>query len=168
VEAANALGGGAVVTLFFPPSDEPLETEADGERSASPPSSVVSPSNPASVLLVDDNDAVRATTALYLRDGGLAVIEAADAAAALRLLGTHRVNAMITDIVMPGEMDGMALAEAARAARPGLPVLLVSGYSERAAEAQQRGFPVIGKPYGLSELERRLRLMIEAPLPASL
>jgi two-component system, NtrC family, sensor kinase len=62
---------------------------------------------------------------------------------------------------MPGEMDGMGLAEAIRAARPSLPVLLVSGFSERVAEAHARGFPVINKPYGLPELERRLRLLVE-------
>jgi CheY-like chemotaxis protein len=118
------------------------------------------------VLLVDDNDAVRATTAIYLRDGGLAVLEADDAAHALRLLETNAVEAVVSDIVMPGEMDGMALADAIRATRPDLPVLLVSGFSERVAVAHARGLPVINKPYGLPELERRLRLLVEPPVAA--
>jgi hypothetical protein len=50
--------------------------------------------------------------------------------------------------------------------RPGLPVLLVSGYSERAAMAHAQGFPVISKPYGLPELERRLRLLVEPQVAA--
>jgi signal transduction histidine kinase len=163
VEAANAAGGGAVVTLYFP--------AVEGE--AEPPLSsieIVSSSAPAAIgaaiLLVDDNEAVRATAAAYLRECGLAVVEAADAASALELLATHRVEALVTDIVMPGEMDGMGLAEAAKASRPHLPVLLVSGFSERAAEAQARGFSVTGKPYSLPDLERRLRVLIEAAAPA--
>jgi two-component system NtrC family sensor kinase len=104
---------------------------------------------------------VRATTAAYLRDGGLAVVEAADAAAALRQLEAGDVDAVVSDIVMPGETDGMGLADTIRAGWPDLPVLLVSGFSERVVEAHARGFPVINKPYGLPELERRLRLLVE-------
>jgi CheY-like chemotaxis protein len=118
------------------------------------------------VLLVDDNEDVRVTTAAYLRDGGLAVLEAGDAAGALRLLETNAVKVVVSDIVMPGEMDGMALAAAIRMMRPSLPVLLVSGFSERAAEAHARGFPVINKPYGLPDLERRLRPLVEPQVAA--
>ena len=120
----------------------------------------------ATVLLVDDNEAVRATTATYLRDGGLAVLEAGDGSGALRLLEDNAVEAVVSDIVMPGDMDGMSLADEIRATRPGLPVLLVSGFSERAAEAHARGFPVLNKPYGLPELERRLRLLVEPQVAA--
>jgi len=158
VEAANAPGGGAVVTLYFP--------AAAGEAAPSPSLvDIVSSSNPtasgAAILLVDDNEAVRATAAAYLRECGLAVLEAADAASALALLAEHPVEALVTDIVMPGEMDGMGLAEMVKASWPRLPVLLVSGFSERAAEAQARGFGVISKPYSLPDLERRLRLLID-------
>jgi CheY-like chemotaxis protein len=163
VEAANAPGGGAVVTLYFP--------AAEGEAESAPSQvDIVSPSAPppsgSAILLVDDNEAVRATAAAYLRECGLAVLEAADAASALALLGAHQVQALVTDIVMPGEMDGMGLVEAARASQPRLPVLLVSGFSERAAEAQARGFGVINKPYSLPDLERRLRLLIDTPAAA--
>jgi signal transduction histidine kinase len=163
VEAANAPGGGAVVTLSFPPAQAPvpaLETEAQGAGAPA------ARSGAATVLLVDDNDAVRATTAAYLRDGGLAVLEAADAPHALRLLEANAVEAVVSDIVMPGEMDGMALADAIRSTLPDLPVLLVSGFSERVAVAHARGFPVINKPYGLPDLERRLRLLVEPQIAA--
>ncbi len=158
VEAANAPGGGAVVTLSFPPAEAPAPALDADPPAASPPVAGV---GAATVLLVDDNDDVRATTAAYLRECGLPVLEAGDAAHALRLLEANTVEAVLSDIVMPGEMDGMGLADAIRAARPGLPVLLVSGFSERAAVAHARGFPVINKPYGLPELERRLRLLVE-------
>jgi len=173
VEAANAPGGGAMVTLAFPPVETPAPApEADAQAasaqaiSAQAVSSPAAGSGSATVLLVDDNDAVRATTAAYLRDAGLAMLEAADAAQALRVLDAGAVDAVISDIVMPGEMDGMGLADAIRATRPGLPVLLVSGFSERTAVAHARGFPVINKPYGLPELERRLRLLVEPQLAA--
>ncbi|MGZ3363129.1 MAG: ATP-binding protein [Caulobacteraceae bacterium] len=158
VEAANAPGGGAVVTLSFPPANvaaPAVETEvqATAHQAAG--------SGGAAILLVDDNEAVRATTAAYLRDGGLTVLEAADATGALRLLEAGGVDAVVSDIAMPGEMDGMGLADAIRATRPGLAVLLVSGFSERVAEAHARGFPVVNKPYSLPELERRLLLLVE-------
>jgi signal transduction histidine kinase/CheY-like chemotaxis protein len=162
VEAANAPGGGAIVTLSFLPAQTPAPVREPGPAPSPPAAGPGS----ATVLLVDDNDEVRATTAAYLRDGGLAVLEAGDAAQALRLLDANAVEALVSDIVMPGEMDGMALADAIRAMRPGLPVLLVSGYSERAAMAHAQGFPVISKPYGLPELERRLRLLVEPQVAA--
>jgi signal transduction histidine kinase len=165
VEAANAPGGGAIVTLFFPPAQTPApHPEADVQASGPAAASA----GAATVLLVDDNDAVRATTATYLRDGGLAVIEAGDAVHALRLLEANAVEAVVSDIVMPGEMDGMGLADAIRETRPDLPVLLVSGFSERAAVALARGFPVINKPYGLPDLERRLRLLVEPQVAAEI
>jgi signal transduction histidine kinase len=159
VEASNAPGGGALVTLSFPPADA-IAPAARPEAPAAPNPQPAS-SGQAVILLVDDNEAVRTTTATYLRDGGLAVLEATNAASALRILETGEVDAVVTDIVMPGEPDGMGLADAVRAGWPGLPVLLVSGFSERVAEAHARGLSVINKPYGLPELERRLRLLVE-------
>src|SRR6185312_9034466 len=129
---ANAPGGGAIVTLSFPPAETPAQAPEAEARAASPAAAGL---GAATVLLVDDDEAVRGAAAAYLRDGGLAVIEAGDAAHALRLLQTHAVEAVVSDIVMPGEMDGMSLADAVRRARPDLPVLLVSGFSERVAVA---------------------------------
>jgi signal transduction histidine kinase len=157
VEAANAPGGGGLVTLSFPPADRPA---ADEEPAAAPFQRQLPVVGLPSILLVDDNEAVRATTAAYLREGGLSVIEAPDAVHALQALETARVEAVVSDIVMPGE-DGMSLAEKIRTRWPGLPVVLVSGFSERAADAQARGFTVINKPYGLADLERRVRDLVE-------
>jgi signal transduction histidine kinase len=157
VEAANAPGGGGLVTLSFPPADCPA---ADAEPASAPFQRQHPVLGLSSILLVDDNDAVRATTAAYLREGGLSVIEAPDAAHALQALETAGVEAVVSDIVMPGE-DGMVLAEKIRVRWPALPVVLVSGFSERAADAQARGFTVINKPYSLSDLERRVRALVE-------
>ncbi len=159
VEAANAPGGGAVVTLLLPPMAQPLPADPS-EAAACPRGDPASMrTGPAAVLLVDDNEAVRATTAAFLRECGLSVIEAGDAAQALRALEAVTVEVVASDIIMPGDMDGIALAQTIRSRWPGLPVLLVSGYSERVAEAQARGLAVVGKPYSLPDLERRLRGM---------
>ena len=68
---------------------------------------------------------------------------------------------------MPGSMDGAALARTIRRSWPSLPVLLVSGYSDSAAEARRLGVAVVPKPYELSELERIIRAMAAGhPAPA--
>ena len=157
VEAANAAGGGGQVTLYFPPAVDPVAPEDEPECDpAAPPNA----SSQASVLLVDDNEAVRVTTAAFLRECGMAVVEAPDAVTALAILESAKVEAVVSDIIMPGEMDGMSLAQTVKSRWPLLPVLLVSGFSERAAEAHTRGFLVVNKPYGLPDLERRLRLLV--------
>jgi signal transduction histidine kinase len=161
VRAANAPGGGGMVSLSFPPSAVPAEPGEVALADFAPTGAGLE-----GVLLVDDNDAVRATTAAYLRECGLSVIEAPDAAHALEMLKSARVEAVMSDIIMPGEMDGIGLAQTIRAHWPDLPILLVSGYSERAAEAQARGFPVLNKPYSLPDLERRLRLLVDRSLVA--
>jgi CheY-like chemotaxis protein len=157
VEASNAAGGGGMVSLYFPPAPEP---------SAAPrtPEPIFAPSDSqggSGVLLVDDNDAVRATTAAFLRECGLSVVEAPDAAQALKILETTPIEAVMSDIIMPGEMDGIGLAQAIKARWPAVPVLLVSGYSERAADAQSRGFSVLNKPYSLPEVELRLKSVVK-------
>ena len=159
VEASNPAGGGGMVCLLFPPST----VQVAPAEPVDPPFTPPDPEQRESVLLVDDNDAVRATTAAYLRECGLPVIEAPDAVHALQALESAQVEAVVTDITMPGELDGIGLAEIIRQRWPALPVLLVSGYSERAAEAQARGFVVLDKPYSLPDMEQRLRTQAMKP-----
>jgi len=154
VKAANAPGGGGMISLLFPPAAAPQEPVHGASDQSAPGAAGLR-----CVLLVDDNEAVRITTAAYLRDGGLMAIEASNAGGALHLLETVRVEAVISDINMPGELDGMALALTIRERWPQLPVMLVSGYSPRAAEAVEHGFAVLNKPYSLPELEQLLRAL---------
>ncbi len=166
VKAANAPGGGGVISLLFPPAAAPAPQPVDDPVAQPAPAGL----GLRCILLVDDNDAVRVTTAAYLRECGLTVIEASNANAALEVLETARVEAVMSDIIMPGEMDGMALALTIRDRWPRLPVILVSGYSPRAADALARGFAVLNKPYSLPELEHRLQALVasallEMPLP---
>lgn len=107
--------------------------------------------------MVEDEEEVRATTGAYLRESGLEVEEARDADEALRVLRRERFDAVVSDIVMPASINGAVLAQAIRRSWPSLPVLLVSRYSEGAAEARRLGIAVVPKPYELSELERVIR-----------
>ena len=103
------------------------------------------------ILLVDDDPLVAGITAAMLDDLGHAVIETHSGAEALAVLRTDRpVDLMITDVSMPA-MTGPQLALAARPVRPGLPVLLISGYANL-TPAQTQALPCLVKPYDQSML----------------
>ena len=119
------------------------------------------------VLLVEDQDGVRAVVAEHLREFGYTVLEAEDGPAGLRLLadralaGCAFIDALVTDVGLPG-MNGRQLAEAAREHQPGLPVLFITGYAGGALERQLApGMEVIGKPFALDALGTRVRAMLE-------
>ncbi|MCW8085037.1 hybrid sensor histidine kinase/response regulator [Sabulicella glaciei] len=108
------------------------------------------------ILLVDDEDLVRATIARGLEEYGHAVLPAADAEAALVLLGAGaEVEVLVTDLAMP-RMNGLDLIAAARVQRPGLPAVLVTGNAVL-DEARTGGLPpgpflVLRKPFGIAAL----------------
>jgi CheY-like chemotaxis protein len=106
------------------------------------------------VLLVDDEELVRASTADLLDDLGYQVIQAASADAALdRLREGAGPDILVTDHLMPG-MTGAELAEAARALRPDLPILIVTGYAESGGIAAD--LPRLAKPFRREELAAAL------------
>ncbi|MCB4821603.1 ATP-binding protein [Roseicella aerolata] len=105
------------------------------------------------VLLVDDDPLVLASTAAMLEDLGHVAVEAASGPAAIELLrGGVQADLVITDFAMPG-MTGLQLAEAVRRIRPGLPVLLATGYAE-VQEAVLPGVPRLPKPFEQAALAR--------------
>jgi len=110
----------------------------------------------ATVLLVEDEALVRAAAAEMIADLGFAVAEAADATAALLILESGaRVDVLFTDIGLPG-MRGDELALKARALRPGLRLVLSSGYSDREAIAGVEDAIVLDKPYDAGALAKAL------------
>jgi len=115
------------------------------------------------VLLVEDEVLIRMAVADYLRDCGYRVIEAGNADEAIKVLNTNEtVDVVCTDVQMPGSLDGFGLAQWVRRERAGLKIVLVSGV-RRAAEAAGDlcdGGPLMAKPYGPDELERRIRLLL--------
>jgi len=109
------------------------------------------------VLLVDDDDIVRESTALMLGDLGFTVLQAGSGAAALEILEDGRpLDLMMVDYAMPG-MNGAQLAKAAAAKRPALPILFVTGYVERDALSEVDERRLLTKPFGHKALVERLR-----------
>lgn len=114
------------------------------------------------VLLVEDEALVRIATATFLTHSGFTVIEAPDAGRALEVLDGdgHAIDLLLTDYAMPG-MTGLELLRTARARRPDLPALMVTGYAEMpAASGAIEGLVVIQKPYRPDDLVSRLRAVL--------
>jgi DNA-binding NtrC family response regulator len=115
------------------------------------------------VLVVEDNPEVLAICVSMLEQLTYEVCAVSGASAALDVIEKKNFDLVVSDIVMPGGMDGAALANAIRARRPELPVLLVTGFSPSASHAD---FPIIRKPFDFSELSRTVaRLIAEAKQP---
>jgi PAS domain S-box-containing protein len=116
------------------------------------------------VLVVEDNARLRKATVRQLETLGYRVREAEQAAAALAVLATEdRVDMLFTDVVMPGTIDGIALAHQALRLHPALKVLLSSGFSGTRDAAQNDGsaFPLLSKPYRYDELARAVRMVLD-------
>ena len=116
------------------------------------------------ILVVEDDADVRQFAVSALRGLGYTPLQAADAATALRLLETMpQISLLFTDIVMPGEMDGVRLAAEAQRRYPGLRVLLTSGYTEHApigSGERTEAVEVLAKPYRKADLGHKLRTLL--------
>jgi CheY-like chemotaxis protein len=115
------------------------------------------------VLIVEDEVLVRMVVAEYLRDCGFMVIEAGSAQEALALFKADiDVDAVFSDIQMPGEMDGFGLARWLRQHRPEVKVILTSGAASAAHKAADlcHDGPLLPKPYDSEEVERRIRQLL--------
>ncbi|MGN2253756.1 PAS domain-containing protein [Frateuria sp. GZRe12] len=113
-------------------------------------------------LLVDDDSAVRDVTAARLRQLGFEVLEAGSGGAALDLLDrSAQVDLLVADFAMPG-MNGVEVAQQARARRPELPVLFVTGYADQTALAGVGEERVVQKPFRDDELERKVLAVMGA------
>jgi DNA-binding response OmpR family regulator len=113
------------------------------------------------ILVVEDEMLIRVALVDYLEDNGFEVVEAGDAASAIQLLlyGDIIIDAVFTDICMPGEMDGLGLVAWIRQNRVGLPTIVTSG--ARRLDAEAAGGPCFfDKPYDCAEVADRLHAMI--------
>jgi signal transduction histidine kinase len=109
------------------------------------------------LLLVEDDDAVAAGVGHMLGDLGYSHVRVSNAAEALALLETDRAFDLIfSDMVMPGDMDGLGLAQEVRRRMPDTPVLLTTGFSEAASAATGQAFRLLPKPYGIDSLSEAL------------
>ncbi|WP_372421422.1 PAS domain S-box protein [Salinarimonas chemoclinalis] len=160
----SAPGRGTTVRMYLPCADEapeedaPATTALDAYRARGE-----------TILVVEDQPRVRRLAVARLRELGYAVLEAPDGPAALeRLAEPGRVDLVLTDVVMPGGITGDALAARARALRPGVKVVLTSGYAEPDADrgAAADGGAFLKKPYTACELGRVLRRTLAGSEPS--
>jgi signal transduction histidine kinase len=153
----SVLGRGTIFRLHLPRCDGVEEPEAD----ALPPLTDAVGGRE-TILLVEDNEAVRGITTDILQGFGYDVIPTANAYHALTiLLGDQPVDLLLSDVVMPGGLDGFALIRHASQLRPDLPVLLASGFVDQAE--QNPGIRVLAKPYRQADLARAVREILDGP-----
>jgi len=152
-------GQGTCVRLYLPRL-QGLELE----RPASAPIQQPAPAATGeTVVVVEDDPAVRMLVLDLLRELGYQAFEAEDAKTALPLLESDlRVDLLVTDVGLPG-MNGRQLAEIARQHRPGLKILFMTGYAQKAAERQgflEDGMDMVAKPFAIELLANKIRTMI--------
>jgi signal transduction histidine kinase/ActR/RegA family two-component response regulator len=155
----SEVGEGTTVKLYLPRSF--------GEKIAQPaPLTVLAVTGTETVLVVDDDQIVRATVASMLEDFGYTVLLAQNGAEALAILerGT-KIDLLFTDVVMPGTISGRQLAERAVEILPTLKILFTSGYTENAIVHNGRldaGVELISKPYRREQLAAKVRRVLDS------
>jgi CheY-like chemotaxis protein len=115
------------------------------------------------ILVVEDEIFVRCAIGDHLRTCGMHVIEAASAAEAIRVLASGTdIDLVLSDIKMPGSMDGLCLARWITHEHPAIKVILTTGFAEEDWDSAA-GYAVLPKPYGHHELEDKIRMLLDRP-----
>ncbi|WP_081492357.1 GAF domain-containing hybrid sensor histidine kinase/response regulator [Bradyrhizobium genomosp. I (2014)] len=152
-------GEGTTVKLYFPRYIGSTASRADAVEQAVPASS-----DGEVILVVEDNDDVRAYSTMILSELGYVVLEASEADVALNILRSNqRIDLLFTDVVLPGK-SGRVLADAVQEIRPGLKILFTTGYSRNAIVHQGRldaGVQLISKPFTFEQLAARVRDLLD-------
>lgn len=154
VQVRSTPGAGTTFSVYLPIGATLPVPEAAPER-------VIKPSDPLwNILLAEDDPSVASIVEVMLADLGHRVARAANAEEALRLLQSDtRFDVLVSDVVMPGGMNGVELAKQAERLRPGIKVLLSSGYAGETLEeslSHGRDWPFLRKPYLARELDEAL------------
>ncbi len=160
VRIYSEVGQGTTMCLYLPRGHQaPAEAAADAGLDAAELQG-----SGEVVLVVDDEPTVRMLIAEVLGDFGYASLEAHDGPAGLKLLqSSARVDLLVTDVGLPGGMNGRQVADAARVLRPELKVLFITGYAENAAVGAGHldpGMEILTKPFAMDDLAQRIRAMV--------
>jgi PAS domain S-box-containing protein len=160
VRIYSELGQGTTMCIYLPRHTE--DAPADEDVILAPPPEPVGDGEV--VLVIDDEPTIRMLIAEVLSDAGYSVIEAPDGPAGLRVLESNaRIDLLITDVGLPGGMNGRQVADAARVARHDLKVLFITGYAENAVVSGGRldkGMFVLSKPFQMQALASRIQDII--------
>jgi CheY-like chemotaxis protein len=161
ISIRSELGRGTRVSMFLPRSSEAIAGERD------PLAAVPRSSRPATILIVEDDPDVRRTSIAMLQELGHQVLIARNAAEGLALLKAgNPIDILFTDVVMPGGMSGVELANEALACSPTLKVLITTGHPGH-AELLHSDFAVLPKPFTRVDLELLIRSLIDRAAPAA-
>ncbi|HEX4505601.1 MAG TPA: ATP-binding protein, partial [Alphaproteobacteria bacterium] len=157
ISVYSEVGVGTTFRLYLPCSQVPEEKKTD-LRADGPLAG-----RNETVLAVEDSEPLRRIVVRQLRGLGYRVLEATGAAEALQTLDTEHVDLLFTDVVMPGGIDGFALTELARQKRPGIKVILTSGFpqSRFSTEMQPGSFHLLSKPYRKGDLALLVRNVLD-------
>jgi len=160
VRLETAPGQGSTFTVYLPRRDMEIR------QAVNPPVAAGSAagSTTGTILVVDDEPLIRMMTMERLEDEGYIVLEAADGPKAMRILDSDRhIDLLVTDVGLPGGMNGRQVADAARAARPDLRILFITGYAEQAVLHHgdlEQGMQILTKPFDMDQLNRRVRALL--------
>jgi two-component system NtrC family sensor kinase len=150
---ASEPGRGTTITLYLPRGLEGAAAEQ-----APPSGEALRRDGRGRILLVEDNADVAEITKANLEELGYEVVHAPDVKRALALIETERrLDLVLSDIVMPGELNGLDFARLVRQRFPQQPVLLATGYSNVAQVAADEGFPILRKPYEVATLSEAVK-----------
>jgi signal transduction histidine kinase/CheY-like chemotaxis protein len=161
VRVYSELGEGTTVKIYLPRYFGEEVRSADLERPGDAPRAI----GAETILVVEDDDALRAYTIEVLSERGYRIIAAPSAVAALDILDRGpQIDLLFTDVVMPGGVNGRQLADEAVRRRPGLRVLFTTGYTRNAIVHHGRldpGVQMIGKPFSFDELGAKVRELLD-------
>jgi CheY-like chemotaxis protein len=161
VTVRSAPGEGAAFTVYLPRTTD-AEARAEASREGQPRAA----GGPETILVVEDERAVRSLVKEILETNGYSVLEAGNADEALRAVQAYEgtIDLLLSDVVMPG-MSGPSLAVQLRAMRPSIAVLFMSGYAEEPVELRgivEKGAGFLAKPFTLAALTRKVREVLDA------
>jgi PAS domain S-box-containing protein len=156
----SAIGQGTSVKLYLPRTLDPVAEAAEATANT--------PAGSGRILVVEDNDEVRHAVVDMLTGWGYRVVAAENPDVAAAILERDQAfDLLFTDVVMPGSMSAIELAELAQRLQPQIAVLLTSGYArDLIAEHDRPDYPLIAKPYRGDELRTRLRNVLAARRPS--
>ena len=161
----SEIGEGTTVKLYFPRLAVQGDVPSWGTDRAVPAAEMQAPGGGETVLVVEDNEQVNKLAVETLRERGYQVLSAADGAMALGVLDEiQNIDLLLTDVVLPGGMNGRQLAEEVRHRRPATKVLYMTGYTRNAIIHHGRLDPdidLLTKPFTAEALARKVRRVLD-------